>query len=90
MVEASAPWIGIDLGTTNSAVAIWRNGTIEIIPIMDGGRTLSSIVAYKEDVNEVLVGHSAKNQLFRNLKNTIYDAKRMIGKKVDDEGIIEF
>ena len=63
---------------------------MEIIPIVDGGRTLPSTVAYKSDANEVLVGKAAKEHLVRNLTNTIYDAKRMIGKKFDDEGITEF
>ena len=56
---------------------------------MEGGNTIPSCVGYKPDKNEVVVGRAAQNQLVKNLDNTIYDAKRMIGKKMGDEAIEE-
>lgn len=71
--------ISIDLGTTNSCVAIFENGEAKIIPNAEGGRTTPSIVAY--NTNEILVGDAAKRQQITNSKNTIYSAKRFIGMK---------
>ena len=65
--------IGIDLGTTNSCVAIVENGTSKVIENSEGTRTTPSIVAYAND--EILVGASAKRQSITNPKNTIYAAK---------------
>jgi len=74
--------IGIDLGTTNSCVAIMEGDKPKVIENAEGARTTPSIVAYAND--EVLVGASAKRQAVTNSKNTIYAAKRLIGRKFKD------
>jgi len=75
--------IGIDLGTTNSCVAIMEGGKPKVIENSEGTRTTPSIVAYMED-GEILVGAPAKRQAVTNAKNTIYAVKRLIGRKFDD------
>ena len=77
--------IGIDLGTTNSCVSIIENGVTKVIENSEGARTTPSIVAYAN--NEILVGASAKRQAVTNPKNTIYAAKRLIGRKFDEQAV---
>jgi molecular chaperone DnaK len=77
--------IGIDLGTTNSCVAVIENGTVKVIENSEGARTTPSIVAYTQD--EILVGASAKRQSVTNPKNTIYAAKRLIGRKFKEDAV---
>ena len=77
--------IGIDLGTTNSCVAIMEGDKPKVIENSEGARTTPSIVAYAND--EVLVGASAKRQAVTNSKNTIYAAKRLIGRKFKDKEV---
>ncbi|MEO6104528.1 MAG: Hsp70 family protein, partial [Pseudoxanthomonas sp.] len=75
--------IGIDLGTTNSCVAIMDGGKARVIENSEGDRTTPSIVAYTKD-GEVLVGAAAKRQAVTNPKNTFYAVKRLIGRKFTD------
>jgi len=76
--------IGIDLGTTNSCVAIMEGGKPRVIENSEGDRTTPSIVAFTKD-DEVLVGQSAKRQAVTNPQNTVFAVKRLIGRKYDDE-----
>jgi len=76
--------IGIDLGTTNSCVAVMENGKPKVIENSEGTRTTPSIVAYTED-NEILVGASAKRQAVTNPKNTLFAVKRLIGRRFDED-----
>ena len=75
--------IGIDLGTTNSCVAILEGGTAKVIENAEGARTTPSIVAYTE--GEILVGQAAKRQAVTNPKNTLFAVKRLIGRKFKDD-----
>jgi len=77
--------IGIDLGTTNSCVAILENGIAKVIENSEGARTTPSIIAYTKD--EILVGATAKRQAVTNPKNTIYASKRLIGRKFDEKEV---
>ena len=78
--------IGIDLGTTNSCVAVMEGNTAKVIENSEGARTTPSIVAYQED-GEVLVGASAKRQAVTNPKNTLYAVKRLIGRKFTEKEV---
>ena len=78
--------IGIDLGTTNSCVAIMEGNTTKVIENSEGNRTTPSIIAYQED-GEVLVGASAKRQAVTNPKNTLYAVKRLIGRKFAEKEV---
>jgi molecular chaperone DnaK len=84
MAKVSNKVIGIDLGTTNSCVAIMEGGKVRVIENSEGDRTTPSIVAYTKD-GEVLVGQSAKRQAVTNPHNTLYAIKRLIGRKFDEE-----
>src|SRR5687768_16987979 len=75
--------IGIDLGTTNSCVAIMEGKTPKVIPNAEGGNTTPSIVAFTES-GERLVGQPAKRQAVTNPTNTVYAVKRLIGRRFDD------
>ena len=75
--------IGIDLGTTNSCVAVMEGNTSKIIENAEGARTTPSVVAFL-DKGEVLVGQPAKRQSITNPENTIYAIKRLIGRRYDD------
>jgi molecular chaperone DnaK len=79
--------IGIDLGTTNSCVAIMDGGNIKIIENSEGDRTTPSIIAFPKDSEEVLVGQSAKRQAVTNPENTLYAIKRLIGRRFDEEAV---
>ena len=78
--------IGIDLGTTNSCVAVMEGGQTKIIENSEGARTTPSIVAYQED-GEVLCGASAKRQAVTNAKNTLYAVKRLIGRRFEEKEV---
>jgi len=78
--------IGIDLGTTNSCVAIMEGGQPKVIENSEGARTTPSVVAYAED-GEILVGAPAKRQAVTNAKNTIYAVKRLIGRRFEEKEV---
>lgn len=77
--------VGIDLGTTNSCIAVFQNDKVEIIANDQGNRTTPSYVAFND--SERLIGDAAKNQVAMNPKNTVFDAKRLIGRKYNDSAI---
>ena len=76
--------IGIDLGTTNSCIGVYRNGSVEILANQISGRTTPSVVSFCG--NEISIGEQTQNQIFKEPEKVIYSVKRILGKKFTDPG----
>lgn len=85
VIKVDGPAIGIDLGTTYSCAAVWKNDRVEIIPNEQGNRTTPSYVAFTD--TERYIGDPAKSQISRNPFNTVHDVKRLIGRKYSDPAV---
>ena len=84
-IEEEETIVGIDLGTSNSCISIWKNQNLEIIPDHKGKRTTPSVVSFTN--KSIYVGTEAKNQMELNSENTYYDSKRLIGRKFKDQHV---
>ncbi|KAF9390190.1 Endoplasmic reticulum chaperone BiP [Podila verticillata] len=84
--DSSGIVIGIDFGTSYSSVGVFRNGDVELIPNSQGSYKTPSYVAFTED-GQRLVGDAAKDQLATNPTNTIFNIKRMLGRRFDDQSV---
>src|SRR5260364_1999 len=84
--EQMGKMIGIDLGTTNSCVAVMEGKQVKVIENAEGGRTTPSIIAYMDD-NEILVGIPAKRQAVTNPANTLFAVKRLIGRRFSEKEV---
>merc|ERR1719321_1810922 len=85
--ESLGTVIGIDLGTTYSCVGVYKNGRVEILPNDQGNRITPSYVAWEAETGDRLIGDSAKNQATINPENTVFDAKRLIGREYTDKTV---
>ena len=86
MVEADEPWVGIDLGTCNSVIGLWENNEVTILQDHTGSSFTPSVIGYQND-GSCIVGSPALNLIVKAPKNTLYDAKRLIGRRFDDKEV---